>query len=101
MSRDLRARALAYLRSGAVTILNARYDGGPRRAADITADVAGHRSTHRVTYSRIGWWCTCPDWAVEAAPCPHIAAVALVTGHPTPIRPAVETHRVPLPDEPA
>ncbi|MEU1731413.1 hypothetical protein [Streptosporangium sp. NPDC020145] len=87
MPRDLRSKALGYLRSGAVTILAADFfETGPRRPYRLTADVVGHRSTWRVTRDDTStapaWWCTC-----RSEECAHVAAVALVTGHATSARP--------------
>lgn len=86
MARDLRSRALGYLRDGAVTVLGARFAAaGPRRPFRVLADVVGHRSTYRVTHwndDDSGWSCTC-----RTAGCAHVAAVQLVTGHAGSARP--------------
>lgn len=92
MSRDVRTRALAYLRSGAVTVLETAYYAvdSPRRPHSVIAQVVGHRSTYLVHLDDGTWSCTChiPD-------CPHVAAVQLVTGHPSPASPAVTTPGAP------
>lgn len=88
MPRDLRAAALHYLRSGAVTVLVANsWEHGPRRPYRVLADVVGYRSTHRVTFwvdVPEEWTCTC-----RAEQCAHVAAVQLITGHATSAHPAV------------
>lgn len=80
MARDLRSKALGYLRSGAVTVLGANtFAAGPRQPFRVLADVVGHRSTYRVTHwsdHDSGWSCTC-----RMEGCAHVAAVQLVTGH--------------------
>lgn len=86
MARDLRSRALGYLRSGAVTILTALpQETGPRQPYLVRADVAGHRSTYQVGHViGHGWTCSCRRG--EPGSCAHVAAVALATGHDTPAR---------------
>ncbi|MGV9536593.1 hypothetical protein ACWEU6_36160 [Streptosporangium sandarakinum] len=82
MSADLRTRALAYLRSGAVTVLRAEaMAAGPHLPEYVHAIVRGFRSDHRVLFEAGRWSCSCRE------DCAHQHAVRLVTGHPTPIRP--------------
>lgn len=82
-ARDLRSRALAYYRSGAVTVLNARTaPTGPRRPEYVDALVDGYRSTHRVHLVAEIWSCSCREDG-----CAHVAAVQLATGHETAARP--------------
>jgi len=84
MPRDLRAAVLHYLRSGAVTVLTASTPtDGPKVPLLVHALVEGYRSTHRVSLAPAGWTCSC-----RYTDCAHIAAVAMVTGHDTPVRPA-------------
>ena len=72
----LRRRALACLREGRVTILQAEGDEMPRRvvAAVQSSRTGGPRYAVDLV-PRGGWSCTCdrPD-------CPHIAAVQIVAG---------------------
>lgn len=94
MPRDLRAAVLHYLRSGAVTILTASTPtDGPKVPLLVHALVEGYRSTHRVSRTAsAAWTCSC-----RYTDCAHIAAVAMVTGHSTPVRPeprAVTHHPV-------
>ena len=82
MARDLRAAALHYLRTGAVTILTAATPvDGPRAPTYVHALVNGHKSTYRVFY-RVGRWsCSC-----AYTDCAHIPPVQMITGYPTPAR---------------
>jgi len=94
MSRDTRARALAYIRSGSVHLLVV-VPGANGMAESVRARVDGHLSSYLVELTLGAWSCTCREIA-----CPHIAACQLVTGWPTPIRPpAAEPYR-PLPVDP-
>ncbi|MEU8381722.1 hypothetical protein [Streptosporangium sp. NPDC048865] len=80
---DLRAKALGYLRSGAVTVIYANtFRDGPRRPYRLLADVVGYRSTYQVEFMADVWNCTCRE-----DECAHIAAVALIAGQDTPARP--------------
>lgn len=75
---DIRAKALAYLRDGKVRVLTA--SAFDRRPHLVIAHVDGHSSTHKVRFTSTGrWLCTCP----LTTDCAHIAAVQLVTGHPS------------------
>lgn len=87
MPRDLRAAALHYLRSGAVTVLTASTPkDGPRVPLFVEALVDGHTSTHRVRLTiGEGWSCSC-----RYDGCAHLAAVQMVTGADTDARPALQ-----------
>ena len=87
---DLRAKALSYLRDGKVTILSARSERPERTARSVGAIVQGFHGEHWVRGELAGWRCTCNGEA-PASDCAHIAAVQLITGHPTPARPAPKT----------
>ena len=88
---DLRAKALACLRDGRVTVTKAHgaYGGapGPQR---VEAKVASSRPEHPAhvvdRWDGGEWSCTCPAHARSGLPCPHIAAVQLVTGWPSDAR---------------
>lgn len=77
---DIRSKALGYLRSGAVSVVHAQSprDGTPPHA--VTAIVHGHNRLYAVDFAYGAWWCTCD----RPLPCAHVAAVQLVTGHPSP-----------------
>ncbi|WP_326646098.1 hypothetical protein OG884_15715 [Streptosporangium sp. NBC_01755] len=93
MPRDLRAAVLHYLRTGAVTVLTASTPtDGPKAPLLVHAHVAGYRSTHRVSRTTAGWTCSC-----RYSDCAHIAAVAMVTGHSTPVRPEPPAPHHPIP----
>lgn len=74
---DIRAKALNYLRDGAVSVFHARSprDGTPPH--EVIARVEGHNGRYVVDYLDGTWSCTCP----EGTGCAHVAAVQLVTGH--------------------
>lgn len=78
MAMDVRAKACAYLRGGAVTVLSAATQDGPRPWM-VHARVVGHSSTYVVKLIDGAWSCTCG----RPAECAHVAAVQLVTGHPS------------------
>ncbi|MGR6922647.1 hypothetical protein ACU635_51050 [[Actinomadura] parvosata] len=78
MAVDVRSKACNYLRSGAVTLLDARSQDGVRPWL-VHARVVGHSSTYVVTLAEGAWNCTCH----RPAECAHVAAVQLVTGHPS------------------
>lgn len=76
---DIRTKALGYLRDGKVIVRRAASDDdGPRRATFVRADVVGHNSVYLVSYGPHAWSCTC-----KTLDCAHVAAVQLVTGHPS------------------
>ncbi|MEU4577472.1 hypothetical protein [Nonomuraea sp. NPDC023979] len=78
---DVRAQACSYLRAGRVTVTAAaatEHDG-QRRADVVRAHVDGHSSTYLVHLVDNTWSCTCR----RPAECAHVAAVQLVTGHPS------------------
>lgn len=81
-SSQTRDKTLGYLRDGAVRVLAAQppREGEPQRAAEVRAHVDGYTSTYIVAFNGDGWGCTCP--AIGDS-CPHVAAVQLVTGHPS------------------
>lgn len=74
----IRARALAYLRAGAVRVLAALTCPGADRPTFVEARVTGHRSTYLIRLELGEWLSTCRC----DGPCPHVAAVRLITGHP-------------------
>ncbi|MCU1679236.1 MAG: hypothetical protein JWM93_3994 [Frankiales bacterium] len=83
-SGDIRAKACAKLRTGAVTIRQATTHAGERRACAVEAKVTGHTGVHTVEYSAAdGWSCSCGRAGDAFSPCPHVAAVQMVTGHPS------------------
>jgi hypothetical protein len=75
---DVRAKALNYLRSGAVHVLYARTTADARRPVEVVAVVEAHTGVRRVELRDETWSCTCPDYDDG---CAHAAAVQLVTGH--------------------
>lgn len=83
MATDVRSKACGYLRSGAVTLLDARSEDGVRPWL-VHARVVGHSSTYVVTLAEGAWNCTCH----RPAECAHVAAVQLVTRHPSLATPA-------------
>ncbi|MGW0587425.1 hypothetical protein [Streptosporangium sp. NPDC002607] len=88
MPRDLRARTLAYLRSGAVRIYRAEPPRGmgPVPPEYVEALVVGFKSDYRVRLERGRWVCSCQE-----AQCPHIASVQMCTGHDSAVRPPKTT----------
>lgn len=94
---DLRAQALGYLRSGAVEVqqVTTVKDGDENTTRTIMATVRGHHGSY-VVDGRIGfdydgaqawaaWACTCRNYTTDV--CAHRAAVQLITGGQTTIRP--------------
>lgn len=74
----VRSRALAALREGRVMVLGVKLDEA-WRPVHVLATVRSSRDNvrpHRVRYSAGAWSCTCGG---SESPCPHAAAVALVT----------------------
>ena len=87
MPRDLRAAALHYLRSGAVTIVTASTPpDGPKAPLYVEALVEGYTSTHRIRLATGEWSCSC-----RYEDCAHLAAVQLITGAGTGARPLTTT----------
>lgn len=82
---DIRSKALNYLRSGAVNVFHAQSprDGTPAR--EVNALVQGHKGRYVVDFIGGIWSCTCG----RPSPCPHVAAVQLVTGHRSPAAKAI------------
>ena len=80
---DLRSRALAYLRSGAVTIGAARRPAPAERPEFVSARVVGHHAAYLVRLQRGAWTCSCQSVFSDGQTCAHVAAVQLVTGHAT------------------
>lgn len=78
MATDVRSKACGYLRSGAVTLLDARTEDNVRPWL-VHARVVGHSSTYVVTLTEGAWNCTCH----RPAECAHVAAVQLATNHPS------------------
>ncbi len=77
---DVRSKALAYLRSGAVRVLLASTVSYADRPYWVQPRVEGHKSTYivRLDGASAPWTCTCRE-----AGCAHAAAVQLATGHPS------------------
>lgn len=75
----MRAKALACLREGRVTVLGVKLDAG-WKPARVVARVRSSRDGHayRVQLRVRDWSCTCRD-GLRNQPCAHAAAVALVT----------------------
>jgi hypothetical protein len=90
MARTIREQVLGYLREGKVIVHFAARQPAVRRPYSIRADVMG-QTRWVVGYEDGQWWCSGPD---HPQPCRHIAAVQMVTGHPS-------AAARPGPDEPA
>lgn len=80
----LRTKALAALREGRVTIIEADPDDDQKRPGSVVARVETSRpNSHRYYVvdrsSGARWACTCDAWQ-SGMPCAHVAAVQLVTG---------------------
>lgn len=90
MARTVREQALGYLRDGRVVIRAASWVSDGPRAGGVWAEVFGHADIYRVKHAADGWSCTCD----RPAPCPHVAAVQLVTGHPSAARKAGVTRLI-------
>lgn len=75
----MRAKALACLREGRVTVLGVRLDAG-WQPVRVVARVRSSRDAHpyRVQLRAGQWTCNCRD-GLHNQPCAHTAAVALVT----------------------
>lgn len=87
MAVDVRAKACHYLRDGKVTLLSASPQMQDQPRPDVVyARVVGHSSTYVVTLAEGAWNCTCS----RPAECAHVAAVQLVTGHPSLARKAAK-----------
>lgn len=80
---DIRAQALTYLRDGKVTIGAARRPVTADRPDFVSARVIGHNGTYLVHLLDGVWTCSCKAVTDDGEPCPHLAAVKLVTGHPS------------------
>lgn len=82
---DIRNKALRYLRDGLVTMRSVTTHPGERRACAVDAQVSGARGVHKVRYdvSAGRWSCSCGRNGGPFQPCPHVAAVQMVTGHPS------------------
>lgn len=80
MPLDVRSKACSYLRGGMVTVLQvSRSTVQQARPDHVYARVLGYSSTYIVRLERGVWTCTCQ----KPAECAHVAAVQLVTGHPS------------------
>jgi SWIM zinc finger len=83
---DLRAKALAALRDGRVTVVHARSHSDRLVPHELIVRVASSRpdgATYVVDLLDDGTWtCTCRD-GIAGEPCAHVAAVQLITGHPS------------------
>jgi uncharacterized Zn finger protein len=75
----IRSKALGCLREGRVTVLGVKLDPAWRPIA-VVARVSSSRDRHpyRVRLLAGAWSCTCRA-GLRDEPCPHVAAVALVT----------------------
>lgn len=84
---DLRAKALGYLRDGHVTILRAAIPKGSLSEcpSEIVARIQGHTGRYVVEYDHGVWRCHAARCSGNPLGhyCAHIAAVQLVTGHPS------------------
>lgn len=96
MAVDIRGMACAYLRAGAVTLLevwtaDGSIPGWPTAARYVRAQVIGNSGVYRVAYRDGEWSCTCShmqpktggDADAAMSVCAHASAVQLVTGHPS------------------
>jgi hypothetical protein len=93
MSGDLRSKALGYLRDGKVTVVRADPHEERSRAVLVWACVQGFHGCHKVALENWRWRCVLapyPDGRPQQerpecrlAECAHIAAVQMVTGHPS------------------
>lgn len=83
----LRERSLAYLRDQKVHVLYARTPADSRRPVEVVAVVEGHTGIHRIGLRGGTWTCDCtlpPETpALLRGTCAHLAAVQLVTNHPS------------------
>lgn len=80
----IRQRTLKRFGAGDIRVVDVRTRPGERRATFVDAKVNGHRGLHTVTYGEsAGWSCSCGCAGDALAPCPHVAAVQMVTGHPS------------------
>jgi hypothetical protein len=100
----LRSKALAYLRDHKVAIVRADPCEERARPVLVWAAVQGWRGLHKVRLRERRWTChlePCPGgqpregrYECESAECAHVAAVQLVTGHPSlAARPAGQRRR--------
>lgn len=81
MTDPLRAKALAVLREGRLTVVLARSPAGSVRPQELVCAVRSSRHggpTYAVDLAGGVWSCTCD----REQPCAHIAAAQLVAGHP-------------------
>jgi hypothetical protein len=76
---DIRSSALGYIRDGRVRIEWAATPVGGWRPTYVLAKVGGFHGTYTITFDANVWTCTC-----GADLCPHAAAIALLTGWPSP-----------------
>lgn len=77
-----RAKALAVLREGRLTVLRAECRKTAHEVDEVIARVQSSRQggpAYAVDLSFGQWTCTCRDGADGT--CPHASAVKLVTGH--------------------
>ena len=78
---DLRAKALGYLRAGAVTVGAARRPKDSDHPDFVSAKVEGHNGRYYVHLLDGRWTCSCKAVVDDGQDCAHLAAVQLVTGH--------------------
>lgn len=78
-ARTPRNRALAYLRMERVRVVEAHTHGGSIRPYGVEAIVHGHKSDYLVRLVDGEWSTTCR--CEDAAQCPHLLAVQMVSGH--------------------
>jgi len=75
----MRAKALAVLREGRLTVLSAASDMTTLTATEAVVRVVGSRGTYAVDLREGMWQCTCSANA-GGSRCGHIAAAQLVLG---------------------
>jgi uncharacterized Zn finger protein len=68
VSESVSKKASRYVSESRVTLTHVDADG-------VRADVRGHGNVYAVTWSHLGWTCSCP----ARRHCAHVAAVQLVT----------------------
>ncbi|MER7063998.1 hypothetical protein [Streptomyces albidoflavus] len=77
MGMDVRSQSCDYLRDGNVVVCTAG-PGNFEPPEYVRARVTGRSATYLVRFNGGCWSCTCKD-----VDCPHVAAVQMVTGHPS------------------
>jgi hypothetical protein len=80
---DVRAKALGYLRDQKLHVLYARTPADARSPVAVIAVVEAHTAVRRVELRDGTWTCDCKTVLDDGLPCAHLAAVQLVTNHPS------------------